>query len=144
MIGFIRENTNSAPALLTNGALLNIFEVREAACHADVVKATLSAWDQMSFGWVNRPHQKLRFDHLIQGQKTFRSQFKGQLWMAVFMIKGINSEPADVCKIAALAKEIAPDRIQLNTAVRPPSEERRRCAKDGTSCGPARPTGTRR
>ena len=31
--------------------------------------------------------------------------------------------PADVRKIAALAKEIGPDRIQLNTAVRPPAED---------------------
>jgi wyosine [tRNA(Phe)-imidazoG37] synthetase (radical SAM superfamily) len=35
----------------------------------------------------------------------------------------MNSAPADVIKIAALAREIAPDRIQLNTAVRPPAEE---------------------
>lgn len=30
---------------------------------------------------------------------------------------------SDVRKISSLAREIAPDRIQLNTAVRPPSED---------------------
>jgi len=43
--------------------------------------------------------------------------------MEVFLIGGINSTPDDVCKIAALARGISPDRIQLNTAVRPPAED---------------------
>jgi len=65
----------------------------------------------------------LRFDHLFEGQKAFRAQFKGQLWMEVFLIGGMNSIPADIRKIAALAEEIGPDRIQLNTAIRPPAED---------------------
>jgi len=43
--------------------------------------------------------------------------------MEIFLIAGINSIPADVRKIADLAKEIGPDRIQLNTAIRPPAED---------------------
>ena len=43
--------------------------------------------------------------------------------MEVFLVGGINALPSDVEKIAAFAKEIGPDRIQLNTAVRPPAED---------------------
>ncbi|MDY6861796.1 MAG: hypothetical protein SV062_02280 [Thermodesulfobacteriota bacterium] len=39
------------------------------------------------------------------------------------MLRGINSSNEDVRKIAALAKEICPDRIQLNTVVRPQAED---------------------
>ena len=102
---------------------LSGIKTRAAASHADVVKVSLSAWNQASYGWMNRPHSKLRFDELIEGQKAFRAQFKGQLWMEAFLIGGINSMPVDVSKIAALAKEIGPDRIQINTAVRPPAED---------------------
>jgi wyosine [tRNA(Phe)-imidazoG37] synthetase (radical SAM superfamily) len=42
--------------------------------------------------------------------------------MEVFLVRGINSSPETVAKIAALAREIGPDRIHLNTAVRPPAE----------------------
>jgi len=103
--------------------MLYLPEVRDAASIANVVKVSLSAWDQASYGWVNRPHPQLRFDQLIQGQKFFGAQFKGQLWMEVFLVGGINSIPADVQKIAAIAEEIGPDRIQLNTAIRPPAED---------------------
>jgi wyosine [tRNA(Phe)-imidazoG37] synthetase (radical SAM superfamily) len=109
--------------LLTNGTLLHLPEVQEAACHAHIVKVSLSAWDQASFGWVNRPHPELAFQQVIEGQKAFRARFKGQLWLEVFLVSGMNSVPSDVAKIAALAEEIRPDRIHLNTAVRPPSED---------------------
>lgn len=123
ILEFVRTSTDIPSALLTNGAMLYLPEVREAASAASVVKVSLSAWDQASFEWVNRPPPQLRFDQLIEGQKTFRAQFKGRLWMEVFLIAGFNSMPEDVRKIAALAKDIAPDRVQLNTAVRPPSED---------------------
>jgi wyosine [tRNA(Phe)-imidazoG37] synthetase (radical SAM superfamily) len=88
-----------------------------------VVKVSLSAWDQASYEWVNRPHKQLRFNQLVKGQQYFRPQFQGQLWMEVFLVAGMNSMPADVAKIAEHAKDIGADRIQLNTVVRPPAED---------------------
>jgi wyosine [tRNA(Phe)-imidazoG37] synthetase (radical SAM superfamily) len=123
ILEFVRSKSTIPAVLLTNGTMLDFQEVRDAASLANVVKLSLSAWDQASYGWVNRPHPQLLFDHLIEGQKAFRAQFKGQLWMEVFLVGGINSMPADVRKIAVFAKEIGPDRIHLNTAVRPPAED---------------------
>lgn len=122
ILEYIRTSTDIPSALLTNGAMLYLPKVRQAASAASVVKVSLSAWDQASFTWMNRPPQQLRFEQVIEGQKRFRAQFNGRIWMEIFLIAGMNSRPEDVEKIAALAKEIAPDRIQLNTAVRPPAE----------------------
>lgn len=123
LIKFIRKNSKIPAALLTNGTMLHLPEVRQAACAADVVKISLSVWDQTSYEQVNRPHPDLRFDQLIEGQIAFRAQFKGQLWMEVFVIEGMNSNPDQVRKIAALVEKIAPDKIHLNTSIRPPSED---------------------
>jgi len=123
VLEFIRSQSTIPAVLLTNGTMLNLQEVRDAAACADVVKTSLSAWDQPSYIWMNRPHPQLRFDHLIEGQKAFRAQFKGELWMEVFLVEGINSFPGDIQKIATLAGEIGPDRIHLNTSVRPPAED---------------------
>jgi wyosine [tRNA(Phe)-imidazoG37] synthetase (radical SAM superfamily) len=123
VLEFIRSNTTIPSVVLTNGTMLYLPEVRDAASLADIVKVSLSAWDDTSYHWVNRPHPQLHFDQLIEGQKAFRAQFNGRLWMEVFLVAGINSMPSDVSKIAALAEEIRPDRIQLNTAIRPPAEE---------------------
>jgi wyosine [tRNA(Phe)-imidazoG37] synthetase (radical SAM superfamily) len=123
VLKFIRFRHSIPAVLLTNGTLLHLPEVQEAASHAHIVKVSLSAWDQSSFGWVNRPHPGLSFERMIAGQKAFRARYNGQLWLEVFLVSGMNSLPQDVAKIAALAKEIRPDRIHLNTAVRPPSED---------------------
>jgi wyosine [tRNA(Phe)-imidazoG37] synthetase (radical SAM superfamily) len=123
VLEFIRSETTIPAVLLTNGTMLQLQEVRDAAARANVVKVSLSAWDQASYRWVNRPHKQLQFDQLIKGQKNFRAQFKGQLWMEVFLVAGMNSMPAAVSNIADHAREIGPDRIQLNTAVRPPAED---------------------
>jgi wyosine [tRNA(Phe)-imidazoG37] synthetase (radical SAM superfamily) len=123
VLRFIRSHSSIPAVLLTNGTLLHLPEVQEGACHAHIVKVSLSAWDQASFGWMNRPHPELSFLQVVEGQKAFRARFKGQLWLEVFLVAGMNSLPPDVAKIAALAKEIRPDRIHLNTAVRPPSAD---------------------
>jgi len=120
---FIHANSKIPAVLLSNGTMFHLPEVRAAATCSDIVKVSLSAWDQTSYELMNRPHPQMRFEHLIQGQKAFRAQFSGQLWMEVFLVRGINSTPSDVRKIAGLAKEICPNRIQLNTAVRPPAED---------------------
>ncbi|RLB20936.1 MAG: radical SAM protein [Deltaproteobacteria bacterium] len=123
VLKYIRANTHIPSVLLTNGTMLYLPEVREAASFADIVKVSLSAWNMASYQWVNRPHEELDFQQLVEGEKAFRKQFKGKLYLEVFLIKGINTIPEEVEKIAALAKEIHPDRIQLNTAVRPPAED---------------------
>ena len=123
VLRFVRSHSSIPAVLLTNGTLLHLPEVQEAASHAHVVKTSLSAWDQSSFGWMNRPHPELSFRQVVEGQKAFRARYKGQLWLEVFLVAGMNSLPPDVAKIAALAKEIRPDRIHLNTSVRPPSKD---------------------
>jgi len=123
VLRYVKKNCSIPVVLLTNATLLHLPEVQDEASLADVVKVSLSAWDQASYRWVNRPHSLLNFQQLIQGQKAFRRHFRGQLWMEVVLVKGMNSMPSDVERIAARAAEIEPDRIQLNTVVRPPAED---------------------
>ncbi|MGD8369235.1 MAG: radical SAM protein [Desulfobacterales bacterium] len=122
VIDAVRRFGPMACAVLTNGTLLDQQSVREAAARADVVKISLSAWGSESFQRVNRPHEKLRFERLLDGMVRFRSVFDGQIWLEVFLLSGINDHPDDVVKLAALAERIGPDRIHLNTVVRPPAE----------------------
>ena len=122
VLDWIRSTTEIRSALLTNGSLLCMPEVRADARRADVVKASLSAWDQASYERVNRPHPSLRFDDLVAGLSAFRSQFAGELWIEVFLMAGINDREEDVRRIAQHVVGIKPDRVHLNTAVRPAAE----------------------
>ena len=123
VIEFVRGATTIPIAVLTNGSLLNDPEVRAQAAQADVVKVSLSAWDPLSFGHINRPHPHIAFERLIEGERLLRRQFGGEMWMEVFLVWGTNTTPKDVSKIAERVRTLGPDRVQLNTAVRPPCEE---------------------
>ena len=123
VIEFVRRVTTIPVALLTNGSLLSDPDVRAQAAQANVVKVSLSAWDPFSFDHINRPHADLKFKQLIEGLWLLRNQFKGEMWMEVFLVWGTNTTTKDVSRIAEIVKAIRPDKIQLNTAVRPPCEE---------------------
>jgi wyosine [tRNA(Phe)-imidazoG37] synthetase (radical SAM superfamily) len=43
--------------------------------------------------------------------------------MEVFLMEGVNSSPGQIRRIAEIATQIKPDKIHLNTAVRPPAEK---------------------
>ncbi len=122
VLDFLRDQSMPS-VLLTNGTLLNLPDVREAAALAHVVKVSLSAWNQKSFEWVNRPHRRLDFRRFFEGLKQFRNGFGGRLWLEVFLLSGINAMAGDVEKIATLARELRPEHIHLNTVVRPPAED---------------------
>lgn len=122
IIDHIHNKTTVPAVLLTNGSLLGVPAVREQAARADIVKVSFSAFDQSSFEHINRPHPEILFEQFFEGLQLFRRQFTSKLWIEVFLIWGTNTVKEDVKKIAALIQKINPDKIQLNTAVRPPCE----------------------
>lgn len=75
------------------------------------------------FAEVNRPHSSLTAEKIIAGLVRFRSEFKGQIWLEVMLVKGVNDGPAHLKKLGDAIARIRPDRVQLNTVVRPPAEK---------------------
>ncbi len=122
LIDFIKVRTDIPVIVLSNGTLLYRPDVRGETARADIVKVSLSAWDDESFQTINRPAPDLSFEMLLAGERNFRSVFSGQLWLEVFLMEGINAAPEQVQQIAEVVAKIHPDKIHLNTAVRPPAE----------------------
>lgn len=118
---WVKDRMAIQSVLLTNGTLLHFPEVREEAALADKVKVTLSAWDEASFQQIHRPAQGVSFDLLVKGERAFREGYTGELSVEVFIVDGINSQISHVQRIAEVVQSINPDRIDINTAVRPPA-----------------------
>ncbi len=118
-IAQVKAMTDVPVAVITNGSLLWRPEVRAELLQADLVIPSLDAADAEMFQEVNRPDDAILFDRMIAGLVAFRSEFGGQLWLEVLLLAGITDD--QVAQIKTLADRIGPDRIQLNTAVRPPA-----------------------
>lgn len=126
LIDQIKLMTDIPVAVITNGTLLNDPVVRDDISKADAVIPSLDAGDQEGFLAMNCPHTSLTFKGLVDGLAAFRDQYKGQIWIEVFFCEGINTSDDQVKKISSIIDRINPDKIQLNTSVRPTTEQ---CAK---------------
>ncbi len=124
LIREIKTITDIPVAVLTNSTLLTDEEVRKELSAADLVVPSLDAATQDVFIEVNRPHASLKMEDIIAGLKKFRKEFKGQIWLEIMLVAGINDSPEHIKKLKAAVREIEPDRIQLNTVIRPPAEAR--------------------
>lgn len=122
LIDGIKKITDIPVAILTNGTLLYKEDVRADCAKADVVMPSLDAGDKQAFQKVNRPHKDISIENLISGLCAFREEFAGRIWLEVFFVEGLNTEDEQIAKIRDAIELIRPDKIQLNTAVRPTAE----------------------
>lgn len=119
----IREFAKAPIALLTNGSLFFLPEVRDACRAIDVVIPDLDAGDEETFQRINRPHSDITLEKVVQGLAALRDEFAGEIRLEVFLAHGLNTSDVDVERLKGQIARIRPDRIQLNTAVRPAAEE---------------------
>jgi len=125
MISAIRELTEAQIAVLTNGSLLFDEQVVEDLSGADVVLPSLDAAFEEIFRRVNRPHESISLQKLVEGLKKFRKRFKGEIWVEVMLLSGVNDGEEHLLALARLLREVDAEKVQLNTPVRPSPE---RCA----------------
>ncbi len=131
VIAGIKALTDVPVAVITNGSLLGRRTVQQDLARADVVLPSLDAADAASWEAVNRPHPGLGFDGLVDGMTAFRHGYAGQIWLEVLLLDGLSGTDEHVERLASLAARVSPDRIQLNTVVRPPAESAARPVPTG-------------
>lgn len=122
LIDGIKKLTDIPVAVMTNGTLMYREDVRRDCCKADVVLPSLDAGSQEIFEKINRPYQGLKFDTILAGLVKFREQFRGQLWLEVFFIEDFNTDNKEISLIKRAIELIQPDKVQVNSAVRPTAE----------------------
>jgi len=123
LIREIKKITNIPIAVITNGSLLFMPDVRKDIEDADMVIPSLDAGDEETFKKINRPAAEITFDKMLQGLMDFRNEFAGKYWLEVFIVAGLNDSDEQIDSLAACIEKIKPDRVQLNTVTRPPAED---------------------
>jgi len=122
LIDGIKKLTRIPVAVITNGTLFYRRDVRADCARADVVVPSLDAGNEATFGKINRPHRDISIEKLVAGLCAFRKEFAGRIWLEVFLVEGLNTDIAEINKIKGLIERIGPDKVHLNTAVRPTAE----------------------
>jgi wyosine [tRNA(Phe)-imidazoG37] synthetase (radical SAM superfamily) len=119
----IKELTAIPVAVITNSSLLHQGEVREAILQADVVMPSLDAATTSVFQTINRPHPSLDIAQVIQGLADFRREYERQIWLEILLCRGVNDGREEIEALQQAIRIIQPDKVQLNTVVRPAVED---------------------
>jgi wyosine [tRNA(Phe)-imidazoG37] synthetase (radical SAM superfamily) len=122
MLRQVKAITDIPVALITNGSLLYLPEVREEIIVADAVLPTLDAGSSDLFRRIDRPHPEATFERLMAGLVAFSREYEGKLWLETMLVPGLNDTEDALRDIAARVREIQPDEVHINLPTRPPAE----------------------
>jgi wyosine [tRNA(Phe)-imidazoG37] synthetase (radical SAM superfamily) len=93
--------------------------VRRDLAAADVILPSLDAAREKTFRAINRPAPGLSLAQLKAGLASFRREYRGRIWLEIMVLRGLNDSEAELSGLRRDILELAPDKVQLNTAVRP-------------------------
>lgn len=116
LVKVIRQNMSQPVAILTNSSLMVREDVLRDLLLFDVVVTKIDAPNELLFKKINKPFVNYGIEKIIEQIKLFSENFNGRLEIQMMFIdknKHFAKELVDI------AKEIKPNRVQLNTPLRP-------------------------
>jgi wyosine [tRNA(Phe)-imidazoG37] synthetase (radical SAM superfamily) len=122
MIRKVKAITDIPVAVITNGALLHVPQVREELAPADAVLPSLDAGSAELYRKINRPHPAIPFELHLSGLIAFGNEYEGTLWPEVMLVRGLNDTEDALRDLAAAIRKLSLDEVHLNLPTRPPVE----------------------
>lgn len=118
LVRAVRDHLELPVIVLTGSALLPQGGVRQDLLCFDTIVATLNAADEKTFAQINHPTQgyPYSFSAIVDGLRHLRQNYSGRLVLHVMLVQA-NVETAP--QLAALARTLSPDEVQLNTPCQP-------------------------
>jgi len=131
LIRKVKELTDIPVAVITNGSLFYLPEMRKELSLADAVLPSLDAGNAELYRKINRPYPKLTFGRLLDGLVSFREEYQGKLWVEVMLVRDMNDSEVALREIAVALERVKPDEVHIlqptrpsaETLVQPPDEE---------------------
>ena len=119
VIELLRQLSKTPIALLTNGTLFSDPDVRHESTAVDVILPSLDVVSKDLFTTLNRPAPGLDVKKVIAGLIALRHEYRGEIWLEILFCRGLNDNPQEINRLVEAVVAIKPDKIQLNTVVRP-------------------------
>ncbi|MFH1076626.1 MAG: radical SAM protein [Pseudomonadota bacterium] len=124
VVTFIKKKHPSYKiCVITNGSLLYLEQVRSEIKDADLIIPSLDAVSHEAFVKINRPHPGLAVETIVQGLVSLGKEYKGHLWLEIFIIPGVNDTRSELDRFKIVLDIVKPEKVQLNILDRPGVEK---------------------
>ncbi|MBK7381211.1 MAG: radical SAM protein [Ignavibacteriales bacterium] len=109
-------------AVFTNSALLWNENIQENLMFADYVSLKIDTVNEETWFKINRPHERLKYDLILNGIKQFTKKFRGTLTTETMLIKNINDNENEIKQLGDYLSAIKRDASYFMTPIYPPAE----------------------
>jgi wyosine [tRNA(Phe)-imidazoG37] synthetase (radical SAM superfamily) len=109
-------------AVFTNSSLVWNDRVQEDLLFADYVSLKIDTVNEETWQIINRPHPRLRFQHILDGMERFSKSYQGILTTETMLVKNINDKLHEVEAISTFLKKIKRNKSYFSIPTRPPVE----------------------
>jgi wyosine [tRNA(Phe)-imidazoG37] synthetase (radical SAM superfamily) len=109
-------------AVITNASLIWHRDVQHDLQKADWVCLKVDAVTHDIWRKVNKPHEEIKLDNILEGILGFAKSFRGELTTETMLIRGVNDSEHEVSKIAIFLAKLKPAKAYLAVPTRPPAE----------------------
>ena len=116
-----KVKNNTQTLILTNSATLVDDNVFNALLKLDQVKLSLDAISVDIFKKIDRPHQDIKIDEVVERVKEFSKLYKGKLFIEILFVHGLNDTKDEIKKLNDVLLAFESTRIDLGTIDRPPA-----------------------
>ena len=107
-------------AVITNGSLLFMENVREELHSADWVSVKVDAADERTWKEIDVPHKELSFSEVINGIEKFSEEYNGELVTETMLVNGMNDNEENLQRIANFIKGLNVSKAYITLPLRPP------------------------
>jgi wyosine [tRNA(Phe)-imidazoG37] synthetase (radical SAM superfamily) len=102
-------------ALITNSITLIDKTTHDEFLSCDLIMPSMDAISDDAFQIINRPHNTIRTENIIEGLVSFRKKYTNLFWLEIFFVEGINDTASELEKLRDACLRINPDMIHLNS-----------------------------
>jgi wyosine [tRNA(Phe)-imidazoG37] synthetase (radical SAM superfamily) len=122
LISQCKKNWQIPVAVITNASLFFMKDARQDLKESDAELSKLDAGSEEVFRRLNRPHNSIGFEYMLEGYVNFRQEYSGKIWLEVMLVKGSNDSDIELMDIKKAIERIKPDKIYISVPTRPPAE----------------------
>lgn len=109
-------------AVITNASLVWREDVYQDLQHADWVCLKVDAVTHDIWGKINKPHEDVVLENMLEGLLSFAASFQGELTTETMLVRGVNDSEQELGKTAAFLSKLKPAKTYLAIPTRPPAE----------------------
>lgn len=107
--------------ILSNGSTIYKKEIYNALLKLDTVKLSLDCVSEKCFKKLDRIHENIDINKMIESMTNFRKETKNRLVLEILFVKTINDKDEEIVLLYETVKKINPHRVDIGTIDRPPA-----------------------